>query len=162
MSELIREWLLGITAAAILLALVDHLVPEGGIKRIAGLAGGMILVLAAIGPVVKLDESALENLTSQYGAEVQNRSEELKMEQDILYESIIEEHTAAYILDKANEIGMSCRVSVTAAWDGDVPIPCAVKLWGSWTQQQRDTISQWLESELGISTSVQYFEETER
>lgn len=162
MSELIREWLLGISSAAILLALIDQIVPEGGAKKVVTLAGGVFLVLVAISPIIKIDESALKDLTGQYQSDVQERSEELRREQEFLFESIIEEQTAAYILDKANELGVSCRVSVTVAWSDEAPVPHTITLWGSWTKSQRDELRQWIETELGVPASMQHFEEFEQ
>ncbi len=40
MLELIRHWLVGITCAAMLVALAESLIPAGSIRRIARLTGG--------------------------------------------------------------------------------------------------------------------------
>lgn len=45
--EAVRQWLLSVTAAALVLALAEALAPEGGAKRVCRLAGGLALVLAA-------------------------------------------------------------------------------------------------------------------
>ena len=161
MTELIRSWLLGVTCAAMVMALVENLAPEGNVKRVCRLAGGIVLLLAAISPVVKLDEADLARLTRSYQLNAQAYSEELEAQNDFLYESIIAENAAAYISDKAEELGMSCRVSVAVAWEDGVPIPQSVTIKGTWTQQQRDELSGCIESELGIPGSLQYFKENE-
>ena len=161
MNELIRNWLLGVTAASMLLALAEYLVPEGVNKKIVGLAGGLILALAALTPILKLDEEAMIDATEKFQNELQSGSEELSMKKDFLFESIIEEETKAYILDKAKELGLECQVSVFVAWDGEVPVPHAVTVRGVWTPQQKQALSQLMEEELGILTSQQRFEETD-
>ena len=117
-------------------------------------------MLAAIGPVLKLDEIDLNGITEQYQTSVQEYQEKLEAENDFLYESIIAENTAAYILDKAEELEIACQVFVTVAWTQDgVPQPHTVHIVGALTQQQRDELSRMLESDLGIPLSMQYFEE---
>ena len=54
MMALVRQWLLGVTAAALVLALAEALAPEGGAKKVCRLAGGLALLLAAVGPVAGL------------------------------------------------------------------------------------------------------------
>lgn len=162
MSELIRNWLLSITGASMLLAVAEHIVQEGINRRIVRLAGGLILALLALNPILRLDEEMLGEAVTRFEAEVQMGSEELDLKKDFLYESIIEDKTEAYILDKAKELGLNCQVSVFAAWDGEVPVPHSVKIRGIWTQQQKDELSQMMETELGISKSLQRFEETEQ
>ena len=46
MLELIRQWLLGITAAAMLVALAEALCPDGNIRGILRLTGGLVLLAA--------------------------------------------------------------------------------------------------------------------
>lgn len=161
MTELIRNWLLGVTCAAMLLALAESLAPEGNIKRICRLAGGLVLVFAAISPVVKLDEVDLARLTRSYQLSAEEYSKTLESKNDFLYETIIAENTAAYILDKAKELGMTCRVSVTVGWDDGTPRPAAVTIQGDWTPQQKETLRQMIEQDLGIPAPMQYFEETQ-
>lgn len=162
MSELIRNWLLGITAASMLLALVESLVPEGVNKRVVGLAGGLVLVIAAISPILKFDDRTLASATEKFQIEFQNGSEELDLKKDFLFESIIEEESEAYILDKAKEMGMNCQVSVSVAWNGEVPVLHSVSVRGNWTPQQKNELSNLIEAELGIPKSLQRFEETDQ
>lgn len=160
MSELLKDWLLGMTGAAMLLALAENLTPEGGIKRMVSLVGGLVLILTAVSPILKLEKADLADLTGRFEQQASDRYESLKQENDFLFETIIEEKTAAYILDKAKELGMSCRVTVSAAWDGELPVPHTVKLIGSWSEPQKRALSSMIEEELGIPAALQYFEET--
>lgn len=161
MTELVRSWLLGITCAAMVLALAESLAPEGSVKRVCRLAGGLILMLAAISPVLKLEEADLKEITERYQTGVQEYREKLEEENDFLYESIIEENAAAYILDKAEELGISCQVSVTVAWTQEgVPQIHSARITGAMTQQQRSELSRILEQDLGIPVSLQYYKES--
>ena len=52
MMEMLQEWLLGLTAAALAVSLLTAMLPKGEtIRRIAGLAGGLILLLAVVQPL---------------------------------------------------------------------------------------------------------------
>ena len=160
MTELARNWLMGIACAAMVLSLAESLSPEGSVKRVCRLAGGLVLMLTAISPVLKLEEIDLKGITDWYQAGVQEYQEKLEAENDFLYESIIAENTAAYILDKAEELGAFCQVTVTVAWTQDgLPQPHTVRITGNLTQRQRSELSRILESDLGIPLSLQYFEE---
>ena len=160
MTELIRNWLLGVTCAAVLLALAESLIPEGSVKRICKLAGGAVLLLATIGPVANLEEADFARITEGYQRRAEEYRDALDEETEILYESIIAEKTAAYILDKAEELGVTCRVSVTVGWEKDgAPRPAAVTIRGEWTQEQKEALNQMIASDLGIPVAMQYFKE---
>ena len=47
----LRDWLLGVVAAALAVALAQAITPEGAVKRIGRLAGGLVLLLAVVKPV---------------------------------------------------------------------------------------------------------------
>ena len=46
MMGLVRQWLLGVACTAMLLAVVQSIAPEGGVKKVCRLAGGLALLLA--------------------------------------------------------------------------------------------------------------------
>lgn len=159
MMGVIREWLLGVTCSAMVMALAESLAPEGGVKKVCRLAGGLVLLLAAIGPVVKLDEDAMAKALAEYRVTAQDYSDSLAERNNLLYKTIIEENTAAYILDKAEEMGISCQVEVTYAYDDEgSPYPCSVTVRGSWTEEQQIHLSLFLENDLGISVQRQQLE----
>jgi len=51
MMELVRGWLLGITGAAILAAVADGLMPEGGVRQVGKLVCGLVLLFAVLAPL---------------------------------------------------------------------------------------------------------------
>lgn len=159
MMEFVREWLLGVTCAAMALALAEIVAPEGGVKRVCRLAGGLVLLLAAVSPVLKLDEADLSRALTEYRVTTQDYGDALVEKNNLLYRTIIEEKTAAYILDKAEELGISCQVEVTFEYDRDgTPCPYEVSLCGTWTDEQLSRLSRTLEADLGIPAERQRFE----
>ena len=161
MMGLVRQWLLGVTAAALVLALAETLAPEGGAKKVCRLAGGLALLLAAVGPVLGvLDGSALAQAVESWKSRSQSYELALEEQRDQLYLAIIEEETAAYVMDKARELGFECAAEVTYGYDEDgVPCPWEVTARGAWTEGQRSQLERLLEEELGVPVQRQSYEE---
>lgn len=161
MSASFKAWLLGVVCAAMLAAMAECFISDGGIKRVFRLAGGMVLILAMIRPIVKVDSNVLEKIADDYEMSALEYREGLQKTQEDIYESIIAERVAAYISDKAKEIGFLCNADLTVAWDGEMPCLQAVRVKGTWTEEQRQLLADSIERDLGIPIAMQYFEETE-
>ena len=52
MMELLRQWLVGVTCAAMIIALADSLTPSGTVRKVGKLVGGLVLLLAVLQPVL--------------------------------------------------------------------------------------------------------------
>lgn len=161
MMGFVRSWLLGVTAAALVLALAEALAPEGSVKKVCRLAGGMALLLAAAGPVLEaLDGNLLAGAVEGWRDRSQRYERELEENNERLYLAIIEEETAAYVMDKARELGFECAAEVTYGYDENgVPCPWEVAARGQWAPEQRARLERLLEEELGVPARRQYYEE---
>ena len=162
MTGLVRQWLLGVTAAALVLALAETLAPEGSAKKVCRLAGGLALLLAAAGPITGLlDGTLLTQAVDSWRGRTRSVEQELEEQRDQFYLAIIEAETAAYVMDKARELGLECAaVEVTYGYDEDgVPCPWEIAARGTWTQEQRTELERLLEEELGVPVQRQYYEE---
>ena len=161
MMEAVRQWLLGVTAAALAVALAEALAPEGGAKRVCRLAGGLALLLAAVGPAAgMLGGDPLAQAAESWRGEAQRYELELEEQSSALYLAIIEEETAAYVMDKARDLGFECAVEVTYGYDEDgVPCPWEIAARGAWTQEQRSRLERLLEEELGVPAQRQFYSE---
>ena len=159
--DFLRNWLVGITAAAIVLALADGLMPEGSVKRIGKFAGGLLMMLAIIRPVLSLDYDVLAGSIADYRYEVQEYSTSLEVENERLKKIIIEDRTGAYIRDKAVELGISCTVSVQCRVDeNDQLYPASVTVCGDMTQKQMEELMRMIEMDIAIPSEQQKFERT--
>lgn len=159
MMEVMRNWLLSVTCAAMVLTISETLVPEGSIRKICRLAGGLVLLLAAVNPILKLDERELAQALNEYRMVAQDYGDALAEKNNLLYKTIIEENTAAYILDKAEGLGISCKAEVVVHYDEEGnPYPDAVRIIGKWTEEQREQLGAILEHELGVPIQRQSFE----
>ena len=97
MWESIRGWILTIAAAVLLFVLLDMLLPNGGVKKVARMALGLLLVAIMVSPLVELlTGTALEVELRQYmDAAEQNKMElyyENKSHKDSAWEVYTRNH----------------------------------------------------------------------
>jgi len=159
--DFLRSWLIGITAAATVLALADCLMPEGSVKRVGKFAGGLLLMLAILRPVLSLDYEVLAGSLANYRYEVQEYSTSLEIENERLKKIIIEDRTGAYIRDKAVELGVNCTVEVQCRMNENEQLyPASVTVYGEMTHGQQEELTCIIESEIAIPPEMQRYERT--
>lgn len=146
--EGIREYVLSLTAAALLCGLLLAIPQEGTAKELTKLLCAVALTLCALGPLVRMDWSGIrgglenfESLGQAYAAQGENEARQAM-------EDIIKQRTAAYILDKAQELGLNLEAEVELGEDG---LPSAVRLQGQAPPYSRELLEQTLTRELGIA-----------
>lgn len=160
MMGLLRDWIIGITCVAVLLAAAECLMPKGSIRKIGRLAGGLLLLLTVAKPLLELDEDSLAMALSQYRIAETGGSELLQIENERMVKEIIAEQTAAYISDKANDLGADCVVEVAYEFSEEgVVFPTAVTVSGPVTEKQRIELQEFIEVNLGVSKENQTYEE---
>ena len=162
MMEMLREWIVGITCVSVLLAAAQSLMPEGNIRKIGNLAGGLLLILTMAAPLTKIDMNAISLPLTEYRMANSNHAELLELENSRLLKELIEEQTEAYILDKAQELGANCTVEVYYEYsDEGTAYPVAVTVRGNLNEEQKRKLSQRIESDLAVTEENQHFEEGE-
>ena len=140
MVEFLGKWLMGVTCAAMILALAEGLSPAGGPKRAARLAGGLLLLLAVVKPLISLDGSALTRAMTEYRLDAEYSAQALEEENKTLMMDIIEAQSAAYIQDKAAALGITCTVQVEADEAAEYPIPKVVTITGELSREEREAL----------------------
>ena len=119
MMELVGNWLTGVTAAAILCALANSLMPDGPVRRVGRLACGLAVLAAVLGPVLRLEPMEPEAWLDENGQVVAAFwRQELEQTRAETVGAVIEQSCAAYIADKAAELGAACTAQVTCASAG--------------------------------------------
>lgn len=156
---IIRTWLLSVTVSAMVIAAAEALMPEGSVKRVGKLTGGLILILGLLQPLARLDYDDLYALVEDL-PEAQLRQEQRLEESGEVLKAGIEQELASYIVDKAAQLGATCGAAVTCRLGEEgVPIPERAVVTGSLTAQQKEALSVCLEQELGIPREAQGFVE---
>lgn len=153
-----KAYLFSVSAAALLSTAVAALVPEGAGRRCAQLGCGLLMLLTLLSPAVKLDYDALarqlasvrmEAETLRTGVEVRNRE---------LQARIISEQAAAYILDKAGQLGLSLTAEVEMRDTGAGAYPYRVLLTGICTAESRAALRRFIEENLAIPAERQVWQ----
>lgn len=156
---LIRTWLIGVTAAAILAAAADSLAPAGAVKKVCRLAGGLLMAAAMLRPLAGFSYETMAAALADLQWEAGGYSAGLAEENERLKKIIIEEQTAAYIQDKAAELDALCTAQVTCAVTEDGSLyPASVVVTGDLTQAQKDALAKVIEGDLAIPIQRQEYE----
>ena len=152
----LRSWLLGVVACAVLVSLAGQLTDGGTMKKIVRFAGGMLLMLTMLRPLLRLDLAVLDVDLASYREAVSQLELELTQRQEDALSARIAAETGAYIEDKAASLGASIRAVVTTEERGGVPLPVSVTLYG----EENAALADCIERELGIAKEDQLWSTT--
>lgn len=158
---LIRTWILTLTASALVIAAAQALMPEGSVKRVGQLIGGLILALALVQPLARLDYDTLLAQAVLLPAEG-IRPETLQEQATAPWQTGIEETLNAYIAEKGRALGLSLQVQVACETGEDgVPVPRHVTVTGTISDAQQAALSDLLSRELGLEAAQQTYLQTD-
>ena len=148
MIAAVKIWLTSVITASLLLSAVDTLAPEGSVRRLASLAGGMLLAAALLRPFASFQMPEL----SLSGAETEVRTEAWEQWQADALRTEMAARTEALIRERTQALGTEREVRVELRTDA--PIPWAAALSGP-----RDpALSAWLAETLDIPPERQTWE----
>ena len=156
----VGSWLLSITGASVLCALADGLMPAGPVRRVGRLVCGLVLLAVILAPLAQLDLEGGQRWLEEYHLGLEDRTQELERQVDEQMKTIIEQEYAAYIVDKAAEMGLTCTARVSCqAVEGGVYVPSQTQVAGVLSQAERDQISQMIQADLGVPAQRQFYYE---
>lgn len=159
MIELLRSWLLSITVTALIAAVADRLTPDGAVKKVGKMAGGLLMLFSFLQPITSLDNDMLSSILSQYRFQTKEYIASVETGNIQLMKYIIEEETSAYIQDKAKELDLICETEVKCRVnDENIPYPVSVTVFGDLTDEEKLLLSRMIESELAIDAENQCYE----
>ena len=150
-----KTYLISLTAAAMLAAVLRRLAPEGGAGWCVRLGAGLLVLLTALSPLGEADlvgaaeriaaESFYDPLTTEDFAAETNRQ----------LSALISREAEAYILDKAGALGLSITVEVACSGESGVPAPSSAVMTGSWTEAEKARLTEIIAGDLGIPADRQ-------
>lgn len=159
MIDGLRTWLISVTAASLLVAVLQAILPKGGIRTVGKMVGGLVLLLAVVQPIlqIELDDVAIQ--WEVYQEELSQYSETLEGVDENLLEVLIAEQSSTYIQDKAVSQGIVCTVVVVTTPDEEGnPIPSHVTIMGDLTPQEQAWLTQEIVVNLGIAAQEQTYQ----
>ncbi len=150
-----KTYLISLTAAAMLAAVLRRLAPEGGAGGCGRLGAGLLVLVTALSPLGEADpvgaaeriaaESFYDPLTAEDFAAETNRQ----------LSALISGEAEAYILDKAGALGLSLTAEVACSAESGVPVPFSAVLTGSWNEAEKARLTEIIAGDLGIPADRQ-------
>lgn len=153
--EDIRQYLLSVTAAALLCAILNGLIGKKGAYGTAiKLVTGLFLALTVICPWMKLEIIDISSYSDDLLSEADSIAASGELMADNALAAIIKSQTETYILDKATALNLEVTAEVTMS-NTDPPTPCAVTVRGIASPYAKQMLSQYIANELGIPEESQ-------
>jgi len=150
--EDLRQYILGVTAAAMLCGAALSLSPEGTARELLRLLGGIALTACLLRPLAGGRLSLeLPELDPWQGEQIAAEGE--KEARDAVA-AVIKSKAEAYILDKAAALEADLEVEIILD-RGEVPVPQAAVIRGTVSPYARGRLESILSSELGITKEHQ-------
>ncbi len=137
-GELVKTYLLSVAAAAILIAVVQSLLPKGTMQKIAAFSGGLLVILSVLSPFLKLEYADMTRAVNKIATE----RETFEASYQNQWSAIIKDRCETYILDKAKALGLTLDVEVELGERDGYPYPSAVTLKGAFSQALSDDIAE--------------------
>ena len=151
-----RQWLLGVVLTAFAGGLARQLAPKGRERALVGLVCGLLLTLALLEPLAELEWAAAAR--DWPGPAQAALAESYRQEGQAALSAVIAEKTEAYILDKADRLGLRCAVEVAvSAGESGIPLPDAVTIRGGYSA----ALAACMEEEVGVPPEKQIWLEEE-
>ena len=154
-----KQWLMGVIAAAILCTIAQDLSPRGSVKQVGRLVCAMVLLCAVLSPVKTLDIAAGGQWLTDYQAALADSRAALTEQGEEIQMAVIAEKYRAYIESKGAQLGLDCRARVDCREEGGICVPDRVEVTGDLSQGDWDGLSRCLEEELGVPPERQSFRE---
>ena len=108
-------------------------------------------MIALLRPVTGLNLETLSSNMTAYRAEIGSYGENIEQANGHLLKTIIEERSAAYILERAEASGINCNIAVACKTGEDrYPYPYEATITGSLSQKEKKTLRSLLEADLAI------------
>ena len=150
----IRDYILGIGAAAVICAITLSFGAKGKLQPLLKLICGLVLTFSVLKPVLAFSHGGLEELGIDYTESAKEAVQSGKNLGEQSLRNIIIQETSTYILDKAGEMGIHIEVEVELDQSGP-PVPREVTIHGSLSPYERQKLSRLLRDQLGIEEAHQ-------
>lgn len=162
--EWLRTWLTAITCAGLIAAMAVALTPAGPGRKLARFTGGLLVLMAVVGPIKELDLGDLAEALGKYRAGAASpAAEAMAAQNETMQKAIIEQETAAYISDKAKGLGLeSVTVKVTCrVTEEGFPAPEEVYVSGRGDEEAWAALERAITADFAIDKSGQTLERME-
>ena len=147
--DAIREYILGITAAAMICGITLCFAEKSSNQALLKLICGLILTFSLVEPVLNLMDRNWQALGISFQEDAREAAQEGKLQGENTLRQLIKQETEAYIMDKARELNLQIQLEVTLS-DQPMPVPESVVIKGTLPPYGKQRLSLILTRELGI------------
>lgn len=153
--EDIRQYFLGLIAAALVTAIVSSILSKKGVyAAVVKLVCGVFMMLAVVSPWSKIRLENIIGTAEGFSDAGMIMADRAKQEARESMASVIKQRTEAYILDKAGSMGVQLSVEVRLD-DSDIPVPVGVSISGSISPYNQNRLKEIISKDLGIKAEEQ-------
>ena len=154
----VRSWLMSLICVSVLAAMAESLMPKGAVQRVGKLVCGLVILCAVLTPLVHLDLTGSQKWLEDWLEELEQDQTALQNSVNTMQKQIIEEDCAAYIVDKAAELGVTCTARVTCQLEEEnLYIPWQVEVGGTLTDRAKGRLSALIGENLGVPAQRQSY-----
>lgn len=151
----LRKYLLSVVGAAIICATVKALVGrKSGSGHLIYVISGLFLAITVITPIIKLELPDFSNYMDTVATQSSSAVDAGVLYSEKEIAQLIKDKTEAYILDKAELLGVRLRVNVILT-DANPPVPEQVHLSGNISPYAKTQLMQYISEQLGIPEEAQ-------
>lgn len=148
--EGVREYLLSVTAGAMVCALLSGLLGhKGSLSGLHRLICGLFLCFTVIAPIARIKISDFSELTGDILSQGQQHALDGQESSREAIRQIITDEARAYIMDKARSFGVEVEVHISLS-DSDPPVPVSCRIQGAVSPYVKQQLTQAVVRELGI------------
>ena len=148
----IKGYLVAIVAACMLTVVASVLVQKSPLKKIVRLIGGILILLVAVTPLLRLDLTQIVDILQN--GEYSFDTSDMEQKRQALLEDHIKQTTEAYIENEAARLGATVQAKVTLT-EEEYPVPYHAILIGSVDTGQMNALTAYMETCLGIARTEQ-------
>ena len=150
--EGIKGYLVAIVAACMLTVVASVLVQKSPLRKIVRLIGGILILLVAVTPLLRLDMSQIVEYLQ--GSEYSFDTSAVEQTWQSQLSEHIKQTTETYIENEAGRLGATVQATVTLT-EEEYPVPCHAVLIGTVDADQMEALSEYMETSLGIPRTEQ-------
>lgn len=151
----ISEYLIGVTTAALICAIVKTLLPgKGTLPTVVKLISGVLMLLVLIKPLTDTSAYMFWDWTDDISFDGQSIVTDAQAASKEVMRTRIKEQTQAYILSKAKSLGAQVEVSVTLSEEA-LAVPIEVCIEGNVSPYAKQVMMQMITNDLGIKREAQ-------
>lgn len=161
MMGAVGRWLTAVISVSLLCAMAGALMPQGAVKQVGRLVCGLVLLAAILSPLRELDVDAGRRWLDSYLDSTGQWEAALKETVNRQMKTIIEEECAAYIVDKAAQLGAACSARTECRRDGGLYLPQRVEVTGAVPPPLQSELVQIIVRDLGVPEEQIDFSEEE-